>query len=66
MRTTVYWTIQHSRRSANELRFRVTCWWRSHQVESLEWRLRLEKLMSPAHCDPTATSARQRAQSGGR
>ena len=41
MKTTIYWTMQHSRRAAHELRFRATCWWLSQQVEFLEWRLRL-------------------------
>ena len=40
MKTTIYWTMQHSRRAAHEFRFRATCWWLSQQVEFLEWRLR--------------------------
>lgn len=59
MKTTVYWTIQHSRRTAHELRFRATCWWLSQQVEFLEWRLRLEALMPPAESNPMPTSAGQ-------
>jgi hypothetical protein len=62
MKTTIYWTIQHSRRAAHELRFRATCWWLSQQVEFLEWRLRLEALMPPVQSDPTPTSAGQRGQ----
>ena len=62
MKTTIYWTIQHSRHAAHELRFRATCWWLSQQVEFLEWRLRLEALMPPAQSDPTPTSAGQGGQ----
>ena len=40
MKTTIYWTMQHSRRALHEFRFRATCWWLSQQVEFLEWRLR--------------------------
>ncbi|MCE3224615.1 MAG: hypothetical protein K0S58_2795 [Nitrospira sp.] len=36
MKTTIYWTIQHSRRAAHELCFRATCWWLSRQVEFLD------------------------------
>ena len=56
MKTTIYWTIQHSRRAVHEFRFRATCWWLSQQVEFLEWRLRLEALMPPAQSDPTPAS----------
>jgi hypothetical protein len=62
MKTTIYWTIQHSCRAAHELRFRATCWWLSQQVEFLEWRLRLEALMPPAQSDPAPTSAGQGGQ----
>ena len=62
MKTTIYWTIQHSRRAAHELRFRATCWWLSKQVEFLEWRLRLEALIPPAQSDPTPRSAGQGGQ----
>jgi hypothetical protein len=40
MKTTIYWTMQHSRCALHELRFRATCWWLTQQVEFLEWRLR--------------------------
>jgi hypothetical protein len=62
MKTTIYWTVQHSRRAAHELRFRATCWWLSQQVEVLEWRLRLEALMPPVPSNPTPTSAGQGGQ----
>ena len=52
MKTTIYWTIQHSRRAAHELRFRATCWWLSQRVEFLEWRLRLNALRPPTQPDP--------------
>lgn len=42
MKTTIYWTILHSRRAVHEFRFRAACWWLSQQVEFLKWRLRLE------------------------
>ena len=59
MKTRIYWTIQHSRCAAHEIRFRAKCWWLSQQVEFLEWRLRLEALMLPVQSDPTPTSAGQ-------
>jgi hypothetical protein len=62
MKTTIYWTMQHSRRSVYEFRFRVTCWWLSQQVEFLEWRLRLEALMPPARSNPTPTPVGQEGQ----
>ena len=62
MKTTIYWTMQHSRRAVHELRFRATCWWLSQHVEFLEWRLRLEALMPPAQSDPSPTSAGQGSQ----
>ena len=62
MKTTIYWTIQHSRLAVHEFRLRATCWWLSQQVEFLEWRLRLEALMPPAQSDPAPTSAGQRGQ----
>jgi len=62
MKSAIYWTIQHSRHAAHELRFRATCWWLSQQVEFLEWRLRLDALMPPVQFDPTPTSVGQRGQ----
>ena len=62
MKTTIYWTMQHSRCAMHEFRFRATCWWLSQQVEFLEWRLRLEALMPAVQSDPTPTSAGQGGQ----
>jgi len=62
MKTTIYWTIQRNRCAVHELRFRATCWWLSQQVEFLEWRLRLEALMSPARSNPIPTSVGQEGQ----
>jgi hypothetical protein len=42
MTTTMYWTLQHIRQAARELRFRASCWWLGQQVEFLDWRLRLD------------------------
>ena len=56
MKTTIYWTIQHSRAAMHEFRFRATCWWLSQQVEFLEWRLRLDALRPPPHSDPKPSS----------
>lgn len=48
MKTTIYWTMQHSLRALHECRFRATCWWLSQQVEFLEWRLKLDAVIPPA------------------
>ena len=61
MKTTLYWTVQHSRRTVHEFRFRATCWWLSQHVGFLEWRLRLEALMPSVQSDPAPTSDRQRS-----
>ncbi len=52
MKTTIYWTMQHSRRAVHEFRFRVTCWWLSQQVEFLEWWLRQEFVMPSVQSNP--------------
>lgn len=52
MKTTIYWTMQHSRRAVHDFRFRATCWWLSQRVEFLEWRLRLNGLRLPTQPDP--------------
>ena len=65
MKTTIYWTMQHSRLAVHEFRFRATCWWLSQQVEFLEWRLRLEALMPSVPSvpsDPVPTSDGQGGQ----
>ena len=62
MKTTIYWTIQHSRRAVHELHFRATCWWLSQQVEFLEWRLRLEVLTPPVQSNPVPASVGQGEQ----
>jgi len=62
MKTTIYWTMQHSRLAVHEFRFRATCWWLSQQVEFLEWRLRLEALMPFVPSDPVPTSEGQGGQ----
>ncbi|HEV8329325.1 MAG TPA: hypothetical protein VGQ08_17755 [Nitrospiraceae bacterium] len=59
MKTTIYWTILHSRRAVHEFRFRAACWWLSQQVEFLKWRLRLEALMPPTQSNPPPTSVGQ-------
>ena len=56
MKTTIYWTMQHSRRAVHEFRFRATCWWLSQQVEFLEWWLRQESMMPSVQSRPTPTS----------
>jgi hypothetical protein len=62
MKTTIYWTIQHSRRAVHEFRFRATCWWLSQQVEFLEWWLRQESVMPSVQSNPMPTSVGQRGQ----
>jgi hypothetical protein len=61
MKTTIYWTMQHSRRAVHDFRFRATCWWLRQHVEFLEWRLRLDALNSPVPSDPTPMVVRQGA-----
>ena len=56
MKTTIYWTRQHSRRAVHEFRFRASCWWLSQQVEFLEWRLRMEALMPSEQSHPRPAS----------
>ena len=55
MKTTIYWTMQHSLRALHECRFRATCWWLSQQVEFLEWRLKLDAVIPPAPPTPAPT-----------
>ena len=62
MKTTIYWTMQHSRRAVHEFRLHATCWWLSQHVEFLEWRLRLDVLIPPTQSVPTSTSAGQGGQ----
>ena len=62
MKTTIYWAIQHSRRTLHEFRFRAICWWLSQQVEFLEWRLRLDTLMPPAQSNPMPASVERGSQ----
>jgi hypothetical protein len=61
MKTTIYWTMQHSRRAVHEFRFRATCWWLSQQVEFLEWWLRQESEMPSVQSNPMPTSVGQRS-----
>jgi hypothetical protein len=56
MKTTIYWTMQHSRRAMHEFRFRATCWWLSQQVEFLDWRWRLVSVMPSAQSGSAPTS----------
>ena len=60
MKTTIYWTMQHSRRALHELRLRLTYWWLTQRVEFLEWRLKLEAEMPPAPSSPKLVLAGQR------
>ena len=62
MKTTIYWTMQHSLRALHECRFRATCWWLSQQVEFLEWRLKQNAVIPPALSTPAPTSVEQGAQ----
>ena len=62
MKTTIYWTMQHSRRAVHEFRFRATCWWLSQQVEFLEWWLRQESVMPSVQSKSTPTSVGQGSQ----
>lgn len=60
MKTTIYWTLQHIRQVAHEIRFRAACWWLSQQVEFLDWRLRLEYAMSSMQTHPMTSSVGRR------
>ena len=62
MKTTIYWTMQHSLRALHEYRFRATCWWLSQQVEFLEWRLKLDAAIPPAPSTPALTPVGQSAR----
>lgn len=62
MKTTIYWTMQHSRRAVHEFHFRVTCWWLSQRVEFLEWRMQREALMPTGEYNPVPTSVGQGGQ----
>lgn len=62
MKTTIYWTAIHSRRAADELRFRATCWWLRQQVEFLDWRLSMEALMLRTQSNPAPISDGQGSQ----
>ena len=62
MKTTIYWTMQHSLRALHECRFRTTCWWLSQQVEFLEWRLKLDAVIPPAPSTPAPTPVGQGAR----
>jgi hypothetical protein len=62
MKTTIYWTVQHSRRVVYEFHFRATCWWLSQQVEFLEWRMRQEALIPTAKSKPVPTAVGQGSQ----
>lgn len=59
MKATIYWTVQHIRRTAQELHFNARCWWLSQQVDFLEWRVRLEALMPDVPSEPAPLAARQ-------
>ena len=59
MKTTIYWTIEHLKRGAHDLRFNATCWWLSQQVEFLEWRLRLESMLPQSEPIPASHMAPQ-------
>ena len=45
MKAQLYWTIQHMKRGAHDVRFAATCWSLSQRVDFLAWRWRLEALM---------------------
>ena len=59
---TTYWVMRYGCCAARDLRFRITCWWLSQQVEFLEWRLRREGLMPSMESNPVPTSVEQRDQ----
>ncbi len=42
MKAKIFWTIQHLKRSARDLRFTAKCWWLSQHVDFLEWRWRVD------------------------
>jgi hypothetical protein len=59
MKTTIYWTMQHSRRAWHEFQFRTMYWWLSQQVEFLEWRMRRKALTPLAESKPVPTAVGQ-------
>ena len=59
---TTYWVMRYGCCAARDLRFRITCWWLSQQVEFLEWRLRREGLMPSMESNPVPTSVERRGQ----
>jgi hypothetical protein len=52
MKTTIYWTTQHSRCVVHDFCFRATCWWLRQQVEFLDWRMRLDAPSPLPHSEP--------------
>jgi len=62
MKTTIYWTMQHSRCAVHEFRFRAACWWLNQQVEFMEWRIRREVLTPLAESKPVPAAVVQGGQ----
>ena len=62
MKTTIYWAIRHWCSAVHEFRIRAACWWLDQQVEFLDWRMRLESVMSPEPSTPAPVSAGQEGQ----
>jgi hypothetical protein len=46
MGTTIYWAVQHVRSLIRQQRFQFRCWWLGQQVEFLDWRMKLEPILS--------------------
>lgn len=62
MKARLYWTIQHTKRGVQDLRFHVKCWWLSQHVDFLEWRWRIDRLM----VQPQPVPIPIQSQQGGR
>ena len=39
MKSNIYWIVRHAQRGVHDLRFAVKCWWLSHHIDFVEWRM---------------------------
>jgi hypothetical protein len=59
MKTTFYWTIQHLKQGARNLRFTARCWWLSQQIDFCEWRMTVNVMRSQPFGQPMPEAAPQ-------
>jgi len=57
--TKLFWTIQHLKQKAQDLRFTAKCWWLSQHIDFFVWRMAVNLPLPQPVIQPVPVAAPQ-------